>query len=135
MKQRGKATSSALILVLVALVYMGGCNYVTVNTRPYLGVPQYPPTNPATVEILRTAPLSPHERLGEIYLEPTGNPTVTEMEQKLRQAAAKMGAEAAVLVADRTMLMGATVAGPWYGRQISPDFQRVIIAVAIRYTH
>ena len=134
MKDKGEANSSALFLVFAVLSFIAGCNYVTVNTKPYLGVPQYPPTNPASVEILRTEPLQPHDRLGEIYLEPTGNPSVTEMEQKLREAAAKMGADAAVLVADRTMRMGATVTGPWYGRQVSPDFQRVIIAVAIRYT-
>ncbi|HXY54744.1 MAG TPA: hypothetical protein VEM40_08750 [Nitrospirota bacterium] len=135
MKKRGKSSSTALFLVLAVLSFIPACNYVSVNTKPYLGVPLYPPTNPTNVEILRTEPLQPHERLGEISLEPTGNPPVAEMEQKLRVAAAKMGANAAVLVVDRTMLMGATVTGPWYGRQVSPDFQRVIIAVAIRYTN
>jgi len=135
MKQSKKANIASLFIVLSVLLLIAGCNYVTVNTKPYLGVPLYPPTNPADVEILRTEPLRPHERLGEISLEPTGNPPVAKMEQKLREAAAKMGANAAVLVVDRTMLMGATVTGPWYGRQVSPDFQRVIIAVAIRYTN
>lgn len=133
MKVKAKAIIVVLLLVLATLSLTSGCNYVSVNTKPYLGVPLYPPTNPADVEILRTEPLRPHERLGEVTLEPTGNPPVQEMEQKLREAAAKMGADAAVLVADRTMRMGATVSGPWYGRQISPDFQRFIIAVAIRY--
>ena len=134
MKNEGKAIGSVLLLVLVVLSFIAGCSYVSVTTKQYLGMPLYPPTDPASVEILRTEPLHPHERLGEIGLEPTGNPPVTEIEQKLREAAAKMGANAAVLVADRTMRMGATVTGPWYGRQISPDFQRVILAVAIRYT-
>ena len=134
MKDKGKAIRVVLLLALATLSFLLGCNYVSVNSKPYLGVPPYSPTNPADVEILRTEPLRPHERLGEITLEPTGSPPVAEMEQKLREAAAKMGADAAVLVADRTMRMGATVSGPWYGRQISPDFQRVIIAVAIRYT-
>ncbi len=94
----------------------------------------YPPTNPANLQLLREPPMRPHIRLGEIFAEPEGNPPITEIEQKLLQAAAKMGADAAVLVADRTMRMGAVVSGPWYGRQISPDFQRVIIVVAIKYT-
>jgi|GEM_PF-3685801 len=77
-------------------------------------------------------PLRPHERLGEIALESQGNPSVTGMKLKLWEAAAKMGANAAVLVADRTMHMGAIMTGPWYGRQISPEFQRFIVAVVIR---
>jgi hypothetical protein len=100
-------------------------------------VPFYPPTDPASAEILPTEPLRPHERLGEIALEPQpqGNPSVMELEQKLREAAAKMGANAAVLIADRAMRMGAIVTGPWYGRQVTPEFQRFIVAVAVRYNH
>ncbi len=133
MKNKRMAIAAILLMIAAVLTTIAGCNYVTVNTRPYLGMPSYPPTDPASVEILRTEPLRPHERLGEITLEPQGSPSVTEMEQKLREAAAKMGANAAVLVADRTMRMGAVVTGPWYGRQVSPEFQRFIVAVAIRY--
>lgn len=115
------------------LTMVAGCNSVTVRSKQYLVMPYYPPTDPASVEILRTEPQRLHERLGKIALEPQGNPSVTEMELKLREAAAKMGANAAVLVADRTMRMGAVVTGPWYGRQVSPEFQRFIVAVAIRY--
>jgi hypothetical protein len=133
MKNKGMAMVTVLLMI-AALLPLAGCNYVTVNSKQYLGIPSYPPTDPASVEVLRTEPLRPHERLGEVSLEPTGNPPVAEMEQKLQQAAAKMGANAVVLVADRTMRMGAVVSGPWYGRQISQEYQRVIIAVAIRYT-
>ncbi len=133
MKNKRMAIAAILLMIAAVLTTIAGRNYVTVNTRPYLGMPSYPPTDPASVEILRTEPLRPHERLGEITLEPQGSPSVTEMEQKLREAAAKMGANAAVLVADRTMRMGAVVTGPWYGRQVSPEFQRFIVAVAIRY--
>ena len=55
------------------------------------------------------------------------------MEAKLRLAAARMGADAAVIVADRMRYMGAFVSGPWWDREISPIYGRVIIAVAIRY--
>jgi hypothetical protein len=55
------------------------------------------------------------------------------MEAKLRQAAAGMGADAAVIVADGMQYMGAIESGPWWGREISPVYGRVIIAVAIRY--
>ena len=118
-------------MVLVSL--LAGCAYVSVQSRRYLAVPSYPPTDPASVQILRAPPTQPHERLGEISLQPEGNPSVQEMEAKLREAAAKMGAEAVVIVADRMHYMGAFVSGPWWGREISPIYGRVIVGVAIKY--
>ncbi len=135
MKNRGKAISAALFSIMVILSLVTGCSTVSVSTNQYLGMPLYSPTDPASVEILRTEPLRPHERLGEITLQPQGDPPVAKIEQKMQEATAKMGANAAVIVVDRTMRMGAIVTGPWYGRQISPDLQRVIVAVAIRYTN
>ena len=121
------------LTILVALSLLFGCTYVSVESRKYLAVPSYPPTDPAAVQILHAPPTQPHERLGEISLQPQGNPPVQEMEAKLRQAAAKMGADAAVIVADRMRYMGAYETGPWWGREISPEYGRVIVAVAIRY--
>ncbi len=122
------------LVVLVVVLVLFSCTYVSVETRKYLAVRSYPPTDPATVQILHAEPKAPHERLGEISLEPQGHPTVADMEAKLRQAAANMGADAAVIVADQTRLMGSYVSGPWWGRQISPVYGRIIIAVAIKYT-
>jgi hypothetical protein len=112
-----------------------GCNTVYVQSKQYLGVPNYPPTDPASIQVLQTQPPPPHVRLGEITLQPQGNPTKAQMEQKLKLAASKMGASAVVIVADQTMVFGATVMGPWWGRTVSPDVGRVIVGVAIRYTH
>ena len=120
-------------VLLAALV--SGCNTVYVQSKQYLGVPNYPPTDPASVQILQTQPTAPHVRLGEITLQPQGHPTKEEMEQKLRLAGARMGANAVVIVADRTMVFGAVVMGPWWGGTISPETGRVIVGVAIRYTH
>jgi hypothetical protein len=134
MRRQGAESVIVLLLIAAAITLSAGCSFVSVETKQYLGVPLYSPTDPASVEILRAEPQRPHEQLGEITLEPTGEPPVAEIEQKLRIAAAKLGANAAVLVADRTMRMGAMATGPRYGRQVSPELQRVIIAVAIRYT-
>jgi hypothetical protein len=131
MKQRSLAM---LLGGMLALVLVTGCNTVSVNSKQYLGTPSYPPTDPATIQILQTQPTVANLRLGEITLEPNGNPTKADMEKKLRAAAAQMGANAVVIVADQTMVFGATVMGPWWGRTISPDVGRVIIGVAIRYT-
>jgi hypothetical protein len=124
------------ITAAAALLGVVGCNTVSVQTRQDLGLPTYPPTDPATVQILRTAPTAPHVRLGEITAEPASVDTpVAQIETKLQQAAAKIGANAVVIVVDRTQVVGATVVGGWYNRQLSPDIGRVIIGVPIRYTH
>ena len=123
-----------MFLPVIFLSFLAGCSMVTVESQRYLGVPTYAPTNPAQVEILRTEPTRPHVRLGEISLEPQDHPPVAEIEDKLRTAAAKMGANAAVIVADKTQIIGAWVTGPWWARQADPIYGRVIIAVAIRYT-
>ena len=118
----------------VFLALLAGCNTVALNSTAYLGTPNFPPTDPASVEILQTAPTRPHLRLGEITAEPSGNPTKQEIEKKLQVAAAKMGANAVVVVSDRTQIMGGVVTGGWYNRQISTVEGRVITTVAIRYT-
>ena len=45
-----------------------------------------------------------------------------------------MGADAAVVVYDKTQTTGAYVTGPWWGRSVQTVQGRVIIAVAIKYT-
>ena len=126
--------SFAVLAVAGLLLLTGGCNTVSVSSRQDLGVPTFAPTDPATVQILRTPPMLPHIRLGEITCEPSGNPTVQAIEAKFQQAAAKMGANAVVIVADQTQIMGAYVTGPWWGRSIQTYSGRVIVGVAIRYT-
>ena len=123
-----------LLLTFALLPLLAACSSVSIDTRQFLGLPTYPPTDPATVQILREPPARPHERLGEIYAEPSGKPPVSEIEDKLRQAAAKIGANAVVIVADRTQRMGTIITGPWWGGRISPVYGRVIVGVAIRYT-
>ena len=92
-------------LPLIFLSLLAGCSMVTVESQRYLGVPTYASTDPSTVEILQTVPTRPNVRLGEISLEPQGKPPVSEIEEKLRTAAAKMGANAAVIVADKTQAL------------------------------
>lgn len=123
-----------MLLTCCFLSFLSGCSNVSVETRQYLGIPTYPPTDPASVEILHSMPNIPIERIGEIILEPWGNPSKKDMEQKLKEAAAQLGANAAVIVSDRTRLMGGYVTGPRWNGEIIPEYGRVIIAVAIRYT-
>ncbi len=85
------------------------------------------------MQILQTPPNVAHVRLGQITAEPSGNPTKEMIQTKLRAAAAAIGANAVVIVADRNQVVGAYVTGGWGYRQVQPVTGRVIIGIAIRY--
>ena len=126
-----------LIPLLGAILIAGlatGCNTVSIGSKQYLGVPTYPPTDPASVEVLASQPAAANVKLGEITLQPQGNPTKARFEQKLRLAASKMGANAVFIVQDQQVVFGTTIMGPWWSQTASPDVGRVIVGVAIRYT-
>jgi len=103
--------------VLVSL--LAACAYVDATTTQYVGVPRFPPGDPAAVQVLRAEPMQPHERLGEILLDVSVDPApeIGEIEQRLREEAAKWGANAVFVVRD----------------QVMPGVSRKLIAVAIRY--
>ena len=125
----------SLFAVLVALLAVTGCKTVSVSYIQYVGGPVYAPSNPAQIQILRTPPTRANIRLGEVRAEPSSDSvSVQQIETKLRQAAAKMGAAAVVIVSDRTQVTGAYVTGPWYGRSIQQTTARVVVGVAIKFT-
>ena len=132
-KRLARGLASAAVAATVLAVT--GCNTISVQSNQYIGLPTYPPTDPAMVQVMRAEPTRPNVRLGEITVEPSSmNTPVAEIEAKLQAAAAKMGADAVVIVVDRTQQMGAVVTGGWYNRQVSPVIGRVIVGVAIHYT-
>ena len=97
-----------------AFLALTGCNSVPVQTRQNIGVATYPPTDPASVQILREAPTRPNIRLGEITAQPQSTSVpASEIEAKLREPGAKMGANAVVIVVDKTAVIGATQVGGW----------------------
>ena len=113
---------------------LGGCSSVSVQSKQYLGVPTFPPTVPASVEVLNAPPARSFVKIGEIAAEPFGDPTVPQIQAQLQASAAQMGGNAVVIVADRTMRMGATVTGPLWARSVDPNFERVIIGIVVHYT-
>ena len=123
----------ALLVAVVGSLVVGGCSTVSVSSTHYLGVPVFPATDAAQVEILRKEPKRPLERLGEIILEPSGNPELGRIEQALRAEAAKLGANAVVVVRDETRRVGAWIDGWRWVRTSHVIYGRVIVAVAIRY--
>jgi hypothetical protein len=123
------------LAVLAGLMAVTGCQTVSISSHEYLGGPTFPPTDPAQVQILRTEPTRPNVRLGQVQAEPSSSSVgKLEIEQALQKAAAKMGANAVVIVADRTQVMGAIVSGPLWARSVNNITGRVIVGVAIRYT-
>jgi len=94
------------------------CAWVEASTTQYVGVPRYPPGDPAAVKILRAEPMQTHDRLGEILLDISVEPSppIAEVEQRLREEAARWGADGVFVVRDQEL----------------PGVGRKLIAVAIR---
>ena len=119
--------------LLASALALAGCASVDVFSERYLGVPAVAPTAPASVEILRKEPKRPHVQLGEVVASPKESATTDEIELALKTEAARLGANAAVVVQDRTRRIGTSVSGTWWVRYHSPIYAREIVAVAIRY--
>jgi len=111
--------NARLSLAALACVLAAACASVDATVTQYVGVPRFPPAEPAAVQILRAEPMQPHERLGEILLDITVDPAppIEKVEQRLREEAAQLGASAVFIVRD--------LVTPYVGRKL--------IAVAIRY--
>ena len=123
-------------LLLGALTcWLVACTSLDATTTPYAGAPHYPPSDPASVQILRTKPTKPHDRLSEIIVDASIHPAPlgNDVEQKLHQEAAKMGADAVVVVSDHRQPMGAYVMGGYWDQSIETVTEHNVVAVAIKY--
>jgi hypothetical protein len=123
-----------LVLAPLALL-LASCATMDSHTTQYVGAPHQPPSDPAKVEILRTQPTRPHVQLGEIVVDVSTDPSppVAEVEQRLRQEAAKIGADAAVVVYDRIQPIGVYVTGGYWSRGVSTITGRKLVGIAIKY--
>ena len=107
MKRKPDAIVILLVAIFSSVMLLAGCTTVTpVRIVPAEGIPHYPPTDPASVTVLRSEPPRPFETLGQVILDPGHTLPVPEMEQKLRQAAASLGANAVFISSDMTTLKG-----------------------------
>jgi hypothetical protein len=124
----------ALAIASLALV-LTSCASINATTTQYVGAPHQPPSDPAKVEILRTEPTRPHERLGEIMLDASTDPAppVADVEARLRKEAARIGADAVVVVLDRIQPVGVFVTGGYWSGTASTIHGRKLIGVAIKY--
>lgn len=121
------------LLVLLVGGLGTGCHTVSTQLVPYLGMPKLPPSDPARIEILHKEPDRPFDRLGEVTAMPDPGTPVEKIEAALRRQAAKLGADAVVLVQDKMQVVGSRVWGPAWAPEISNVNQRVIVVVAIKY--
>jgi hypothetical protein len=96
----------------------------------YPNAPVFAPTDPARIDLLRREPRRDHVRLGEVWIRPSWHMDRLYVEGILREKAARMGADALVIVADRYFREG-TVFSYWHGPR--PVYERQIVGIAIRY--
>lgn len=89
-------------IAIVLLLAIVGCAYVDAHTTQYVGVQRYPATDPKTVQVLRGEPKERHDRLGEVMLDISVDPPapVEDIEARLREEAAKWGANAVYVARD-----------------------------------
>jgi hypothetical protein len=113
------------------IVLLCGCASVRVQSHAYLASPRYSPTPPGTVQILPEEPNQPKDRLGEIILSVSGNPSRETLETKLRNAAAALGANAVFIASDKTRLYPVVYYDWWYPPWVYQESTRNIIGVAI----
>jgi hypothetical protein len=109
-----RALAAAALACLAA-----ACAYVEATTTQYVGVPKFPPGDPAAVQVMAAEPMRPHDRLGEILLDISADPAppISDVEQRLREESAKLGAHAVFVARDLVI----------------PGSGRKLIGVAIRY--
>ena len=120
--------------LLAASLALCGCANISVNTKAYLGTTTFPPTDPARVQILTAEPNQPHDRLGEVMLSVGGNPSREKVEQRLKRAAAQLGADAVFVQYDTTHVFPVAYANWWGGPYaVYETAYRDIVAVAIKY--
>jgi hypothetical protein len=121
---------------LVAAAMLAACSSVRASSTHFVGRPTFPPTDAATVEVLHRPPMRPHEVLGQVVIEPEGNPSQDAIEDKLREETAQMGGSAAVIVYDHLNRVGAVwTGGPWWaGGQIQPVKGERVSAIVVRFT-
>jgi hypothetical protein len=123
-----------LAVPAAAALAIAGCASTNVSTIPYPNVPEFPATDPAKVQILRAEPARPHVKLGEITVDVSASPPPTpqEVDGMLRLSAAKLGADAAVIVSDTAQPGLPVASGTWWGRTPMSRTGREVIAVAVK---
>ena len=120
---------------LASVLALSACATVDAQTTAYVGVEHPTPTLASQVQVLRVEPTRPNVRLGEILIDASVDPAppITQVEQKLREQAATLGADAVVVVYDHIQPVATYVTGPLWSRNIETIEGRKLKGIAIRY--
>jgi hypothetical protein len=102
MRKKVNAVREHLFVYLVVL--LSGC--ASARSVHYARATQYPPTDPAKIEIYRVEPAEPYERLGEIEYNGMAIASWSGAEKMLREKAAAMGADAVLVLQRGTFVSG-----------------------------
>ena len=117
--------------MLAAAVMFCGCATIDENTHAYLGSPVLAPTLPDHVQIYASEPKIAKDPLGEIMLSIDGNPPRQKIEEKLKKAGAKLGADGVFIMSDKTHIYP-VVYWDYWGATTSDGWHRVVVAVAFK---
>lgn len=121
-------------LALALTVFgLSACANINAHTTEYVGANIRPPRRRLRCRFC--VPTRPHTRLGEVVLDASVEPPppVTEIEQKLREEAAKIGGDAVVVVYDKIQPVSAYVSGPLWDRDIQTIQGHKLKGIVIRY--
>lgn len=118
------------LLRATSLLALVACGSIEVKTTPAPGAPHYAATDPGKVELLRSPPARNYDRLGDIQLDSSTDPAppITDLGETLREEAAKLGADAVVILQYREVAAEAAKEGSAPAKTIHRA-----LAVAIKY--
>lgn len=125
-----------VFLVFVLTLFAVSCA-PSLRVHYFRGAPGFPRTRPEAVDLLRGEPRRPHVAFAEIRYEPPARASRYEVEWRLRNKGAHIGADALVIEVD-TLYREGTWPGqyrsyPGRGAYRTRYRDRVIVAIAIRY--
>lgn len=130
---RRRAARRLPALLSAALLTLAACSGVQTSSYKLIGAPDLPPTDPASVQILAHRPLRPFVRLGQVRAEPEGEADNTAIEQALQKEAAKMGADAIIVLRQGERPIGFEISGFPGSAEARREMGRVVVGEAIHF--
>ena len=125
-----------IALIWVVLLAVAACA-PALRVHHFRGAPDFPPTRPEAVDLLRFEPRRPYVAFAEIRYDPPARASRYEVEWRLRNKGARIGADALVIEVDTLYREGVWSGqyGAYPGRRVHRSGERdhLIVAIAIRY--
>jgi hypothetical protein len=119
-----------LFILFITITGISSCrSYLGFEFFP--GAPRFERTHPDRVLLLRNRPRRDHIDLGEVWIRPKPRMSRYFVESKLREKAARMGADALVITVDEHFHDRLAVRRYRRGTMVYPEM--LILGVAIRF--